>query len=241
LGYLSLTRKLQNDEVVAVSYEYTYNGQSYKVGELSEDYQSRSEDDIIFLKMLRPARINPQIPTWDLMMKNVYNLNASQIQQEGFQLQVIYRDDRTGMDNPSLLEGQQVKDVPLIRLMNLDNLNPQNDPQPDGHFDFVRGLTILPEQGVLILPVLEPFGQNLRENFLPAEANLIDKYVFDTLYRTIQSDAELVTRLNKYYLKGSFIAGSSPEIMLPGLNISEGSVLVTAGNIPLTEGVDFTV
>src|SRR5690606_13338670 len=37
LGYLSLTRKLQNDEVIAVSYEYTYNGQAYKVGELSED------------------------------------------------------------------------------------------------------------------------------------------------------------------------------------------------------------
>src|SRR5690606_18511 len=111
LGYLSLSRKLQNDEVIAVSYEYTYNGQSYKVGELSEDYQNRSENDIIFLKMLRPGRINTQLPTWDLMMKNIYNFNASQIQKEGFQLQVIYRDDRTGMDNPSLLEGQNVKDL----------------------------------------------------------------------------------------------------------------------------------
>jgi cell surface protein SprA len=241
LGYLTLTRKLQNDEVLAVSYEYTYNGQAYKVGELSEDYQNRSENEVIFLKMLRPGRINTQIPTWDLMMKNVYNLNANQIQREGFQLQVIYRDDRTGMDSPSLLEGQNVKDVPLIRLMNLDNLNPQNDPQPDGNFDFVSGLTILPELGILIFPVLEPFGQNLREHFLASETNLVDKYVYDTLYRTTQTDAELVTRLNKYFLTGSFTAGSSSEIMLPGLNISEGSVLVTAGNIPLTEGVDYTV
>lgn len=241
LGYLSLSRKLQNDEVIAVSYEYTYNGQSYKVGELSEDYQNLSENEIIFLKMLRPARINTQIPTWDLMMKNVYNFNANQIQKEGFQLQIIYRDDRTGMDNPSLLEGQNVKDVPLIRLMNLDNLNPQNDPQPDGNFDFVPGLTILPEQGVLVFPVLEPFGKNLKDHFLASETNLVDKYVYDTLYNTTQADAELVTRLNKYYITGSFTAGSSSEIMLPGLNISEGSVLVTAGNIPLTEGVDFTV
>ena len=241
LGYISLSRKLQNDEVVAVSYEYTYNGQAYKVGELSEDYQNRSEDDIIFLKMLRPARINTQIPTWDLMMKNIYNFNANQIQKEGFQLQIIYRDDRTGLDNPSLLEGQNVKDVPLIRLMNLDNLNPQNDPQPDGNFDFVSGLTIIPEQGILIFPVLEPFGNNLREHFLPSEVNLVDKYVYDTLYSTTQADAELVTKLNKYFITGSFTAGSSSEIMLPGLNISEGSVLVTAGNIPLTEGVDFTV
>ena len=48
LGYFSLSRKLQNDEVIAVSYEYTYNGQSYKVGELSEDYQIRPEDIVIF-------------------------------------------------------------------------------------------------------------------------------------------------------------------------------------------------
>lgn len=241
LGYISLSRKLQNDEVLAVSYEYTYNGQSYKVGELSEDYQNRPENEIIFMKMLRPARISPDVPSWDLMMKNVYNFNANQIQREGFQLQIIYRDDRTGMDNPSLLEGQNVKDIPLIRLMNLDNLNPQNDPQPDGNFDFVPGLTILPEQGILIFPVLEPFGETMRDHFLDAEVNLMDKYVYDTLYRTTQADAELVTKQNKYFIAGSFTAGSSSEIMLPGLNISEGSVLVTAGNIPLTEGVDFTV
>ncbi|SHN22032.1 cell surface protein SprA [Cyclobacterium lianum] len=241
LGYFSLSRKLQNDEVIAVSYEYTYNGQRYKVGELSEDYQNRPEDNVIFLKMLRPARINTRIPTWDLMMKNIYNLNANQIQKEGFQLQIIYRDDRTGLDNPSLLEGQNVKDIPLIRLLKLDNLNPQNDPQPDGNFDYVQGLTIIPEQGLVIFPVVEPFGNTLEENFLPSEQSLKEKFVYDTLYRTTQADAELVTRLNKYFLKGSFTSGSASEIMLPGLNISEGSVLVTAGNIPLTEGVDYTV
>src|SRR5690606_28619352 len=98
-----------------------------------------------------------------------------------------------------LLEGQNVKDVPLIRLVNLDKLNPQNDPQPDGNFDFVSGLTIIPEQGVLIFPVLEPFGDNLRQHFLPSEVNLIEKYVYDTLYSTTQADAELVTKLNKFF------------------------------------------
>ncbi len=241
LGYLSLFRKLQNDEVLAVSYEYTYNGQIYKVGELTEDYQARAEDELIFLKMLRPARINPRVPTWDLMMKNVYSLNASQILQEGFQLQVIYRDDRTGLDNPSLLEGMNVKDKPLIRLTGLDNLNPQNDPAPDGNFDYVEGLTMMSDRGLLIFPVLEPFGSNLEKNFLPEELTLKDKYVYDTLYHTTQADAELVTRLNKYYIKGRLTAGSASEIQLPGLNIAPGSVIVMAGNIPLTEGVDFTI
>ncbi|WP_194974960.1 T9SS outer membrane translocon Sov/SprA [Aquiflexum lacus] len=241
LGYVSLSRRLQNDEVLAVSYEYTFNGQVYKVGELSEDYQNRPISDLIFLKMLRPARINIRIPTWDLMMKNVYNLNANQIQQDGFQLQVIYRDDRTGLDNPTLLEGQNLKNVPLIRLTGLDNLNPQNDPAPDGNFDFIPGITIIPERGLLIFPVLEPFGRTLRNLFLPNEANLAEKFVFDTLYSTTQADAELVTRYDKYFIKGRLTAGSSSEILLPGLNISPGSVILMAGNIPLTEGVDYTV
>jgi len=241
LGYLSLFRKLQNDEVLAVSYEYTYNGQVYKVGELTEDYQGLQEDEMIFLKLLRPARISTKVPTWDLMMKNVYSLNANQILRDGFQLQVIYRDDRTGLDNPSLLEGANVKDKPLIRLTGLDNLNPQNDPAPDGNFDFVEGITILSDRGLLVFPVLEPFGSNLGKLFQPAEVVLREKYVYDTLYATTQADAELVTRLNKYFIKGRLTAGSASEIQLPGLNISPGSVIVQAGNIPLTEGVDFTV
>lgn len=241
LGYVSLFRRLQNDEVLGVSFEYTYNGQVYKVGELTEDYQVRAENELIFLKLLRPARINNRVPTWDLMMKNIYNLNASQVLREGFQLQVIYRDDRTGLDNPSLLEGQNVKDKPLIRLTGLDNLNPQNDPSPDGNFDFVEGLTILSNRGLLVFPVLEPFGSNLEKQFTPNEAVLREKYVYDTLYRTTQADAELVTRLNKYFIKGRLTAGSASEIQLPGLNISPGSVIVQAGNIPLTEGVDYTI
>jgi cell surface protein SprA len=241
LGYLSLSRRLQNDEVLAVSFEYTYNGQVYKVGELSEDYQNNPLSDMIFLKMLRPARINIRIPTWDLMMKNVYNLNASQIQRDGFQLQVIYRDDRTGLDNPALLEGENVANRPLIRLTGLDNLNPQNDPAPDGNFDYIPGITIFPERGLLVFPVLEPFGKTLRDLFLPNEVNLANKYVFDTLYRTTLADAELVTRYDKFFIKGRLTAGSASEIMLPGLNVSPGSVIVMAGNIPLTEGVDFTV
>ncbi len=35
LGYISLNSALNSDEVLAVAYEYTYNGKTYRVGELS--------------------------------------------------------------------------------------------------------------------------------------------------------------------------------------------------------------
>lgn len=254
LGYISLNAPVKNDEIVSVSFEYTFNGQRYKVGELSEDYQDRGDDEVIYLKMLRPSAIRVDLPTWDLMMKNIYTLDATQVSQQNFQLRIIYKDDLTGIDNPSLQEGIRTKDIPLLQIMNLDNLNQQNDPQKDGNFDYISGITIDPDKGKIIFPVLEPFGSsNLvrgpRTNgFNPdgwfdpvTEVGLVNKYVFDELYRTTQADALQAANKNKFFLKGSFEASSSSDVTLPGINIAEGSVRVTAGNTPLTEGTDYTV
>ncbi len=247
LGYVTLNRQLQNDEMLAVAYEYTFNGQRYQVGELTEDYQNLDDEQAIFLKLLRPTKINTNVPTWDLMMKNVYSLNANQVTRDGFQLRVIYRDDRAGIDNPSLNEGgDNVRDRQLIGLLGLDRLNPNNDPvgNGDGNFDYVEGYTINPEQGVIYFPVLEPFGNQLEQLFRAggvSEDNLIEKYVYNELYTSTQNDASLVTNKDKFFLVGSFLAGSANEIMLPGINIAENSVQITAGNTPLTEGSDFTV
>ncbi len=241
LGYVTLLRRLQNDEVLAVSYEYTYNGQVYKVGELTEDYQGLPDNRMIYLKMLRPNQININEPTWDLMMKNIYNLSSGQINREGFTLRVHYRDDRTGIDNPSLHEGRLTKDIPLLQLLGLDQLNLNNDRQRDGNFDFIEGVTIDTRNGNIIFPVLEPFGKTLRESFDPGETALIDKYAYDTLYRTTRIDAEQVASKNKFFILGKVSGGSTSDIVLPGINIAPGSVVVLAGNTPLTEGIDYAV
>ena len=62
LGYISLRRQLQNDEMLAVSYEYTYNGERFQVGEMAENYGSRSNDEVVLLKLLRPSKINVDVP-----------------------------------------------------------------------------------------------------------------------------------------------------------------------------------
>lgn len=252
LGYITLQRKLQNDEALAVAFEYTYNGRAYKVGELTEDYSNKGEKDVIFLKLLRPRKIAVKdnfgkiLPTWNLMMKNVYNLNVTQLQRDGFQLRVIYRDDRTGIDNPQLQDGDYSKTKQLIEVLGLDRLNPYNDPQPDGNFDYVEKITINSETGLIIFPYLEPFNKGLRNLFAKepnpiTEQALIQKYVYDTLYHTTKAEAELVATKNKFYITGSFRAGAGKDIIIQGFNISPGSVKVFAGGSPLREGVDYTV
>ncbi|MDN4164694.1 cell surface protein SprA [Cytophagales bacterium LB-30] len=240
LGYISLLRKLQNDDLLAVAYEYSVNGATYKVGELTEDYQGRPATEVAILKLLRPNNINRSIPSWDLMMKNIYNLNATQVSREDFQLRIIYRDDRSGVDNPSLHESS-LKNKQLLQLANLDRLNPNNDQQPDGNFDFIEGVTINTRNGEIIFPVLEPFGKTLENSFLPDEQGFKNKYVFNELYRSTKAEAELNATKNKFFLVGKLQAGSSNEIILPGIGISPGSVRVTAGNTALTEGLDYTV
>jgi cell surface protein SprA len=253
LGYITLQRKLQNDEALAVAFEYTYNGAVYKVGELTEDYSNKASTDVIYLKMLRPRSIKPKdlsgkiLPTWNLMMKNIYNLNVTSLTKDGFQLRVIYRDDASGKDNPQLQVSGPAGTQQLIQVVGLDRLNPYNDPQPDGNFDYVEGLTINSTSGLIIVPRLEPFNTPLVELFkspginADQRASLVNKYVYDTLYHTTQAEAALVTTKNKFFITGSFKAGSGRDIIISGFNITHGSVKVYAGGTPLREGTDYTV
>ncbi|MCS6833274.1 MAG: cell surface protein SprA, partial [Flammeovirgaceae bacterium] len=161
LGYISLKTPLTNDQVLAVAFKYTFNGREYQVGELTEDYTNRPTDQVVFLKMLRPSTIRIDLPTWDLMMKNIYSLNVMQLQKENFQFRIIYRDDISGLDVPNLHEGRRVANIPLVQLVGLDRLNPMNERQPDGNFDYIEGATIDSENGRIIFPVVEPFGRHL--------------------------------------------------------------------------------
>jgi len=250
LGYITLSRKLQNDEALAVAYQYTYNGRVYTVGELTEDYSNLKDDEVIFLKLLRPRKVairdelKRPIPTWDLMMKNIYNLNVSQLTRDGFQLRIVYRDARTGVNNPQLQDGSAaLREKQLVEILGLDRLNPVNDPGRDGNFDFVENITINTQTGAIIFPYLKPFSDGLKRAFRgePNESYLIQKYSYDSLYNTTKADAELYTTKNKFYLMGTYNAGSSKEILIPGFGVSQGSVKLYAGGIPLNEGTDYVV
>jgi cell surface protein SprA len=249
LGYISLITPLRNDEILAVSFEYTKDGQRHQVGELTEDYQSIEDNKVLFLKMLKSSTIRNNLdhPMWNLMMKNIYTLNAQQLNRQGFQFRVIYKDDQTGVDNPNLQEGEKVinndkklKETPLLRVMGLDRLNQNNDPQVDGNFDFVEGVTVDSKNGKIIFPVLEPFGKSLKAQFNPEEIALVDKYVFDKLYSTTQAEAVQLTGKDKFFLKGSFQSGVGGDVSLP-FGVDAKSVQVTAGGVALSAGTDYIV
>lgn len=246
LGFISLTRKLQDDEALCVAFEYTLDGRNYTVGELQNDYQSLGQDEAIVTKLIKPSKVDLTIPTWDLMMKNIYSLNTQRISKQNFQLRVIYKDDQTGLDNPSLQEGSQAKGKPLLQLLGLDKLDPNGDKISDGNFDFIEEATVLTRRGQLLFPTPEPFGDYMERTdnnlfFTEEERNLKNKYVFKNLYENTQAEARRSTTFNKFFIKGRYESATTQNIRLPGFGVTEGSVTVQSGAVNLTEGVHYTV
>ena len=248
LGYISLKSALNQDEVLAVAYEYSYNGQVYQVGEFSTDQTQDSSSvrsgnmPAVALKLLKSTANAPTVKghgTWDLMMKNIYSLGATSINSEKFELYVTYRNDSIGTDMQYLNEGP-INGKQLIRVMNLDRLDQKNNTSPDGRFDYLEGVTILSSSGKVIFPVLEPFGDHLAK-VLEDDERLVNKYCFPELYDSTLVVAQELTEKNKFRLTGKYKGTNSSEIRLGAMNVPRGSVTVTAGGATLIENVDYTV
>lgn len=237
LGYISLVQSVNNDEVLAVAYQYTVNGEKFQVGEFSTD--GIAAPGTLILKLLKGTNLNPVFKNWRLMMKNIYNINGQRISGEDFKMDVLFKNDAAG-SNINYLPDGPLKEKILLGVVNLDNLNKQLDPYPDGVFDFLEQITINSTRGRIIFPVLEPFGSNLERQF-KGDAAAISKYVFRSLYDKTKTAAEQDAEKNKYRLLGSYKGSSNTEISLDAINIARGSVKVLAGGRQLQEDVDFIV
>ena len=281
LGYISLNQRLNNDEVLAVAFQYTVGGVVYQVGEFANDgvdatdVETNVDNEVInvvntalVLKMLKSSITNVEQPIWDLMMKNIYDTGAYSLDRDDFTLNIFYNEssplnfitpvganfelDTKG--NPvtaSTDSDDLIQNTPLLRIFNLDKLNYNNDPQAkgDGFFDFVPGVTVIPENGKLIFTSAEPFGEYLF-NVLGGgdydnDATYNEdqqKYVYDILYKETQTAALEEVEKNKFKLKGRYkSSGGGDGIPIGGFNVPRGSVRVTAGGRVLVEGIDYAV
>jgi cell surface protein SprA len=247
LGYISLNSALRNDEVLAVAYVYTYQGRTYRVGEISTEGVSAPE--ALILKLLKGTSLTPKLKTWDLMMKNIYSIGAYQVNNKDFRLDVLYRNDETGVAMNYIKEEQAnpaFNNTILLKVLSLDRLDSRNEPHPDGVFDYIEGTTIISSNGRVIFPLIEPFGSDLRKKITGESTDrtindIADKYVFQELYDSTQTKASQIAEKNKFFLSGTYQSASSSEIQLNAMNVPRNSVKVSAGGIQLTEGIDFTV
>lgn len=250
LGFISLNVPLNNDEVLAVAYEYTYQNQTYQVGEFSTDgIEGR---DALILKLLKPTITNPKNKIWDLMMKNVYSLGAYQVDQVGFRLDILYNNPDNSLYVPFFPQ-PGVDDKQIVTLLEMDKLNQMDQPFSDGVFDYVpmtqsgnrfeNGGTINARNGRVYFSTVEPFGEVLADKLTAAGVApaIVDRVAYTELYDSTKTAAQQIPSKNRFIFKGEYQSSVSGDIPLNALNVPEGAVTVTAGGIQLTEGVDYTV
>ena len=237
LGYISLKSGLQTDQVLAVAYEFTSGGVTYQVGEFADDLTDTKS--ALFVKSLKNTSNNPHQGNWQLMMKNVYYL-ASNVEKTKFRLDIKYQSDTAGVYLTYIPE-ERVKSRTLLRMLGCDRLDNNNKPNPNGYFDFVEGYTV--SDGRVFLPSAEPFGAYLKKQLMNAGLSEAEagKYVFAELYDSTKTVAKLVAEKDKYIMVGQYKGTSANVISLGAYNVPQGSVVVTAGGVVLTEGADYTV
>ena len=237
LGYISLKTALQTDQVLAVAYEYTYGGVTYQVGEFASDLTDVNQ--CLYVKALKNTSNNPKQINWPLMMKNVYYL-ASSVEKDKFRLDIKYQSDTTGVYLTYIPE-PQVKDQSIIKDLGADRLDNNMKVHSNGYFDYVEGYTV--SNGRVFLPEAEPFGKYLY-NFLIQKGVSDDKarsYCFFELYDSTKTVAKQIAEKDKFVLMGQYRGSKSNVISLDAYNVPQGSVVVTAGGVTLTEGSDYSV
>ena len=275
LGYISLNQRLNNDEVLAVAFQYTLGGKVYQVGEFANDGIDATEvttnnqgqvtsitNTNLVLKMLKSSITNVNQPVWDLMMKNIYDTGAYNLNQDDFKLNIFYNEasplnyitpvGTTPFPSP-VNNSDPLETIPLLRVFNLDKLNFNNDPQAkgDGFFDFVEGITIIPQKGKIVFTSAEPFGEYLFNKLslnVSEDYNAINtynenqaKYVYNILYSSTKTAALEEVEKNKFKLKGRYKSSGGDGIPIGAFNVPRGSVRVVAGGRVLVEGIDYTV
>ncbi len=269
LGYISLNQRLSNDEVLAVAFQYTFNGEVFQVGEfanggidattVSGGVVPEISNNTLVLKLLKSNITNVNDPIWDLMMKNIYATGAFQLSQDDFKFNILYSDPtpRNYITPVDPNDGwpnvpKPLEDRILLDVFNVDRLNIYNDLQPggDGFFDFIPGITVNTQGGQIIFTKVEPFGEYLFDLLGGGTYDVEDdqgynpnqrKYVFRNMYAQTKAASLEDAEKNRFRLKGRYKSEGSGGIPIGAFNVPRGSVRVTAGGRQLQEGIDYTV
>ncbi|MGQ9804978.1 MAG: T9SS outer membrane translocon Sov/SprA [Chlorobiales bacterium] len=241
LGYITFIAPLDPTDVVAVSYDFTPAPglPPVKVGDFSNETSGRA-----VFKLIKPDQFTPSdTATWILMLKNIYAMGGRDIQPDQFNAQVVFQNPG---DNPP---ENEVLPIPgfvntLNQVTGFDRFDVNGAAGSDRTFDFLPGITIDPQRGLLIFPFQRPFATPIRQEIERVTGAPItqenDRFIYSEIYERTQFDAQNTNTKNFYGIKVRYKSTIQNPISI-GFNVAQGSVRVTSRGVPLREGIDYTV
>ena len=218
-------------EVLAIAFNYRgANNEIVEVGEINS-----GGGDRIFLKMLRPKNVSTDNSLFPLTMRNIYSLGVSNITRESLELELQYTEDNVASNR---LPG---RGTTMLQDLGLDRVDSQGALQSDNQIDLGTG-TLDPQNGLIVFPYLEPFGNRIEEVLQdsPASQEDIERLAYNELYVERQRNAAQSSKNSFYQFNGTSRGGVQENFNL-GIALVEGSVRVYANGTELQENVDYQV
>ncbi len=226
-GFISFRTQIQDQDAIAVAYRIDGGGDpNVYCGEFIRDLQNKPFTRLV-LKLIKPPNLQPQYKqAWKLQLRNIYPIGGRSVKEDGFTLDIKYI-------TPGSEPLNTFNNVRLIQAFGLDKTDKSKTGGPDGLFDFFANLTIIPETGEIIFPVLQPFGRDF-PRLLP------DSLKYQAVYDTTVTFAQQDRSKDRFILTGNYSAAVSSVYNI-GFNVVENSVKVFLDGNPQKENIDFTV
>lgn len=239
LGTLYI-KNLRQDRYYAVSYaiegETLSENDNVYYGTFTNDVGTK---DTLILKLIyRPNPLPSYKILWGRMMKNIYEINASNVNINETKINLWYI--RENNDSTDVLQGAPDK---LVTIFGVDRVNNSTGTAPpDGLFD-LRPPFFDAVNGELTFPSSEPFGKGLRAYFDKiGNPELASQYTFEQVYDTTYDIAARNTARDRFVISGEVTASrSANRIALGAFNLAPGSVKVSLDGVPLREYQDYMV
>lgn len=236
VGFITFYTPINPEDIIAVAYRVENEHGPQDDGFFGEFIATATTDSQrLVLKLVKPKNLQPggnYAQAWKLQLKNIYHVGGRNIKKEGFEFQIKY--EIPGQEPVVELPGKQGS-VRLLNAFGFDNYGAADQLNPDNVFDWRTDLTIIPQTGEIIFPVLEPFGRNIPQQLLNA-----DSLRYQDVYDTTKTYAQQQTTKNKWLLTGKY-SGEANAIYQLGFNVVENSVRVRLSGRELTPGVDYIV
>ena len=271
LGVIRMNTPVQDNEVLAIAYRDTFYADfpdqtNLLVPEydplLNEKRAFQEGNDIalgtpgiadtLVLKLLKPDGALPGDPSWNLEWKNVFYLNTTGINKEGFDLKIK---ESLGGEESELTE----LGVPYLQLFGLDRTGVGAEAEPDGIMDLDYENILNLRRGELIMPYLLPFqadtvvtgqpgwmtnsaGEPLNNGGNPNLATEAHKQYSSTSFYDFPVSSTSEYRKDTKFRMHITYANQSSSFNL-GFNVIEGSEEVTLNGVPLERGAskDYTI
>jgi cell surface protein SprA len=244
-GYITINGNIQNapSDAIAVAYKLDSLSVQKQYGDFVRDIQSNTK---LKLKLLRtssqqpPSQNTNHARLWSRMMKNIYHIDARNIQNDPNNLEFnIYYNPPGEPSVTNYTSSGPYSNTSWMFITGVDyrrNGNPTDSIfNGDNAFDFFPTNTIDLVNGNIIFPYLQPFGSNMTIKGI----DTLFKGQNQLIYTSSKLDAENTGGI-RFTLKGKAKGQASSRYSL-GFNLVEGSVKVFNGSVELAQGVDYSI